>query len=193
MGPPQGGRATTSRTGRAAGASGAASHAASTRAGSSGPAPCARAPRPGAASGGGADRATGAAGKEQVGRERPKGPAGARSGRSCVECASGKSRCAAAWGARRGVRAGEPRAGPGVDCAPPLRRTQPWCGGAQVWLDTGCCGGERGLHSAWQESAHILTSSREQVIRLHCVATLRELEPQGTVLGLLGSLRSLAR
>lgn len=82
----------------------------------------------------------------------------------------GCDRGAVAWNVRaerpdarlRGERPGEPRAGPGVDCAPPLRRTQSWCGGAQVWLDSVVVVRMRGLRTAWQESAHILTSSRSR-------------------------------
>lgn len=68
----------------------------------------------------------------------------------------GRDRGAAAWserverpdarlrgGARYGVRAGEPRAEPGVECASPLRLTQLGCGGAHVgvgavWWWWGC-------------------------------------------------------
>lgn len=80
LGPPQGGRAAAGGTGRIAGASGTARHAAGARAGRPGPAPCARAPRPGAAAGGGAGGAAGAAGKERTGHEWPWGRVGERPG-----------------------------------------------------------------------------------------------------------------
>lgn len=69
------------------------------------------------------------------------------------------------------MRAGEPRAEPGVECAAPLRLTQHCCGGAQIGIDTGDSGLSPGAgHPAAQ----------------------RYRVPQGTLLGSLVSLGSLA-
>lgn len=69
------------------------------------------------------------------------------------------------------MRAGEPRAEPGVECAAPLRLTQHWCGGAQVGLDAG----DPGLNPL----AGTPGAQRDRVL-------------QGTLLGSLVSLGRLA-